>query len=305
MTDARTTADQAGRVREYYAAATDELYLRTWNAEHIHFGVFEPGDCPEPETFLPAHAGMNRALERTIEVTVEPAGICPGDHVVDAGCGVGGTSMYLARTRACLVTGINLSEEQLAIARRRADEAEVAGEVTFEWGDCSRRLPVGDSAADIIVNIESACHYRDRQQFLHEVRRVLRNGGGLVAMDWLARESITASEYERFIAPLDGPWALHGLETEQSYREKLRTAGLEVQTFSGFGGKDHDNLKVVEWCLQRMRRREKTGPPNAMRQRWMAKLAVLARAWRSGCFTLGRYYAVKQRASLRNIHPGA
>ena len=59
----------------------------------------------------------------------------PGQHVLDIGCGWGGTALYLNRAAGVQVTGITLSEEQLKVARERASAAGVADRVRFELID--------------------------------------------------------------------------------------------------------------------------------------------------------------------------
>lgn len=61
--------------------------------------------------------------------------LSPGQTVLDIGCGWGGLALYLHRTTGADVLGITLSENQLAIARRRAAEAGVADHVRFELID--------------------------------------------------------------------------------------------------------------------------------------------------------------------------
>ncbi len=59
----------------------------------------------------------------------------PGQKVLDIGCGWGGLALYLNRVADVDVLGITLSEEQLAVAKRRAAEAGVADRVKFELID--------------------------------------------------------------------------------------------------------------------------------------------------------------------------
>lgn len=59
----------------------------------------------------------------------------PGLEVLDIGCGWGGMALTLARESGARVTGITLSQEQLAEARRRAEEAGLADRVRFELMD--------------------------------------------------------------------------------------------------------------------------------------------------------------------------
>jgi cyclopropane-fatty-acyl-phospholipid synthase len=59
----------------------------------------------------------------------------PGQRVLDIGCGWGGMALYLHRVAGVDVLGITLSEEQLKVARRRAEKAGVSGHVKFELID--------------------------------------------------------------------------------------------------------------------------------------------------------------------------
>jgi cyclopropane-fatty-acyl-phospholipid synthase len=59
----------------------------------------------------------------------------PGQKVLDLGCGWGGLALYLNRVADVDVLGVTLSKEQLAFARRRAEEAGVADRVRFELTD--------------------------------------------------------------------------------------------------------------------------------------------------------------------------
>ncbi|MEI9927458.1 MAG: cyclopropane-fatty-acyl-phospholipid synthase family protein [Sphingomonas sp.] len=61
--------------------------------------------------------------------------IQPGMRVLDIGCGWGGMALYLHAQTGAEVLGVTLSQEQLKVARRRAEEAGVADKVRFELID--------------------------------------------------------------------------------------------------------------------------------------------------------------------------
>jgi len=99
----------------------------------------------------------------------------PGQHVLDIGCGWGGTALYLNRVAGVQVTGITLSEEQLKVARQRAAAAGVADQVRFELLDY--RAVEGEF--DRIVSIGmfehvGAAHY---EEFFATCRRLLKPQG--------------------------------------------------------------------------------------------------------------------------------
>ncbi len=59
----------------------------------------------------------------------------PGQRVLDIGCGWGGMALYLAHAEDVHVTGVTLSEEQLAVARARAEVLGVSDRVEFRLQD--------------------------------------------------------------------------------------------------------------------------------------------------------------------------
>jgi cyclopropane fatty-acyl-phospholipid synthase-like methyltransferase len=121
------------------------------------------------------------------QVLADAVAIRPGEHVLDAGCGIGGGGIWLASERGARVFGVTLSETQLRIAREAALRAGVVDRVEFRVEDYTRTsLP--DESVDVVWAHESACYAPDRRALLEEVRRVLRPGGRIVVADgFLAR----------------------------------------------------------------------------------------------------------------------
>lgn len=76
--------------------------------------------------------------------------IRPGDHVLEIGCGWGGFAEFAARELDCKVTGITISNEQLAFAKNRIAKAGLEDKVDLRFCDY-RDL---DSQYDRIVSIE-------------------------------------------------------------------------------------------------------------------------------------------------------
>jgi SAM-dependent methyltransferase len=73
---------------------------------------------------------------------------------------------------------VNITEWQLAAGRDRLREAAAAPVV----GDATR-LPIADGVVDGVISVEAAFHFRSRQAFFEECRRVLRPGGVLSISD--------------------------------------------------------------------------------------------------------------------------
>jgi cyclopropane-fatty-acyl-phospholipid synthase len=112
-------------VAHHYDIGND-LYRLMLDSEHMQYScAYWPREglsLAEAQAAKLAHIVAKLALE-------------PGQRVLDIGCGWGGMAIYLARHCGVEVHGITLSEEQLALARQRVEEAGVAGRVRLELVD--------------------------------------------------------------------------------------------------------------------------------------------------------------------------
>jgi len=99
----------------------------------------------------------------------------PGMKVLDIGSGWGGTALYLNRVADVDVLGITLSEEQLKVARRRAEEAGVADRVKFELIDYRHLTGTFDRIVSIgMFEHVGAAHY---EEFYASCRDLLAEDG--------------------------------------------------------------------------------------------------------------------------------
>ena len=99
----------------------------------------------------------------------------PGMKVLDIGSGWGGTALYLNRVAGVEVLGITLSEEQLKVARRRAEEAGVADRVKFELIDYRHLTGTFDRIVSIgMFEHVGAAHY---EEFYAKCRELLAEDG--------------------------------------------------------------------------------------------------------------------------------
>lgn len=245
-----TGQEQLDRVESYYDLRTEGFYQRLWDPNHLHYGLFEPGACPpleghfkNPDGTMPA---ITRACRRMVEVTTAPCEIQADYHVLDAGCGVGGTAIQLAQSHGCRVTGVTNTRLHLEIGEKKAKEARLDDRVSFKYADCSDRLPFDSESIDAVVNIESACHYNNRRRFLEEVNRVLKKGGRIAAEDWMSADRLSPDLYEQYIQPICDVAALSSLETESGYRRMLQDVGLRLLEFRRFDGEEKDNVRLFE-----------------------------------------------------------
>ena len=102
----------------------------------------------------------------------------PGQRVLDIGCGWGGLALYLNRVADVEVLGITLSEEQLRVARQRAEAAGVADRVRFELID----YRAVEGRFDRIVSVGMFEHVGPPQYrtFFNACRRLLTDEGTML-----------------------------------------------------------------------------------------------------------------------------
>ncbi|MDY6779430.1 MAG: methyltransferase domain-containing protein [Halobacteria archaeon] len=213
-----TSEEVVDEVNEYYDECQVDYSLIWGTDEHLsmHYGYHDE----ENESIEDAVINLNR-------VVADRAGIEEGDRVLDAGCGVGGSAIWLAKNRGAEVTGVNINQKQVQKARRGAEREGVTDSVEFLVKDFTDTgLP--DDHFDVVWSVESVCHAEDEREFLSEAKRVLKDGGRIVVADgFLGKPEDELSEDERrgFESMLEG-MAAPNLSTVDEFGEDLESEGF-------------------------------------------------------------------------------
>jgi tocopherol O-methyltransferase len=207
----------AAAVLRYYDQTRWD-YKHLWKSDStlgIHFGYYDG--------LAPTH---RLAVQRMNEVLASAAAIDASDVVLDAGCGLGGSAIWLAAALGCSVLGINIVPYQLQLARQAAASRNLGHLAQFDARDyADTGLPA--ASFSVVWALESVVHAPSKEAFAREAYRLLRPGGRLVLAEYMARGNpqLTADEAEIFTPWLQG-WAMPGLMTEQGYRTALHDAGF-------------------------------------------------------------------------------
>jgi cyclopropane-fatty-acyl-phospholipid synthase len=107
-----------------------------YDLSHELYRTFLDPDLQYSCAYFPdADTSLEEAQRAKKQHIISKLHLEPGHRVLDIGCGWGGLALSLAKAEHVFVLGITLSQEQLAVARKRAKEAGLEHRVTFELMD--------------------------------------------------------------------------------------------------------------------------------------------------------------------------
>lgn len=170
------------------------------------------------------------ASQRITSRVVEALGLRPGEHVLDAGCGMGTPAIWIAGHSKVRVTGITVSQVQVAGGNERAAASGMSEHVTFEYGDFMA-LSYPEGMFDAVIAIESLQEAPDLDKSVQELFRVLRPGGRMVISDCTTEREMNAEQAKKFRTDVN----VVRPPTLAEWFDSLRGAGFEVEEYTQCG----------------------------------------------------------------------
>lgn len=273
---------QKSSIRSHYQLGT--LFYRVLWGPHIHHGLWN-GD----ESASVAQCQLTDTL-------ADLAQISTGDKMVDIGCGMGGSSIRLAKLRGVNATGVTLSPVQARWASMSSRLNRVGSQTRFIAHD-AETVEFDAASFDIVWSVECTEHLFDKPEFFRRAAQWLRPGGRMAICVWFEGEDISRSDHrqqceevcERFVCP--------SLATRDDYAGWMTDQGLQIRHNVDWTDRV---TKTWEICKQRVQR---TGV------RHLAKILdreqvdfidgfdALLNAYRSGAMQYGAIVAEKPLAT--------
>lgn len=262
-------------IRRHYELATP-FYWLLWG-RHIHHGLWH------------GQESAVEAQQQLTETLAREAGVCDGDAVLDVGCGMGGSSIHLARALRCRVTGITISAFQRRWAKISARWRRVASRTEFYRVD-AEQVEFPAEAFDVVWSIECTEHLYDKARFFRRAAGWLRPGGRMAICAWLAGDALDHGQRQQVHDVCEG-FFCPSLGTGADYRQWLEGAGLVVE-------RDFDWTARVErtWeiCGRRVRRsgvRWLAAAIDRSSAMFLGRFETILSAYRSGAMRYGCFIA--------------
>ncbi len=202
-----------------------------------------------PPDLAPVDEFHIRGREATIELA-NRVSLQPGLHVLDVGCGLGGSARYLASEHGCYATGIDLTKEYVEVATALADLVGLKDRVEFRQSS-ALTIPFDNNSFDVVWTEHVQMNISDKRAFYTEIARVLKPGGRLLFHDIFQGDG-GPPHY-----PV--PWAetseISFLATPETIRGLLNTLGFKLLSW------ENKSQHSLEWFAATLERIKQSGPP--------------------------------------------
>ncbi len=201
-------------------------FYSLWLDETMNYSsAWFEGDLTRPIE-LAQQAKVRRALAQ--------CRVKPGDRVLELGCGWGALAECGAQEFGATVTGITLSDEQLAFAQRRLADKGLSAQADLRKQDYR---DVTDAPFDAIASIEmfEAVGREYWPSYFRTLRERLKVGGRACIQSITIRDDL----FDRYVKSTDfiQQYVFPGglLPSASAFREQARLAGLQVVDELAFG----------------------------------------------------------------------
>jgi tocopherol O-methyltransferase len=168
------------QIQQFYDASSG-LWENIWG-EHMHHGYYGV----DGQKKLDRRQAQIDLIEELLRWSAYNSPETP--KIIDIGCGIGGSSLYLAEKLHGEVVGITLSPVQANRAQERAATAGLSNRAIFKVAN-ALDIPYPDNTFDLVWTLESGEHMPDKDKFLQECYRILKPGGRMILATWCHRST--------------------------------------------------------------------------------------------------------------------
>jgi cyclopropane fatty-acyl-phospholipid synthase-like methyltransferase len=212
----------ADDIAAYYDKNTGKFLALGGSGEvaAIHRAIWAPGVTTKAAAFNYLNQLVAEAIIPCLKPDTEQTA------VLDLGCGVGGTSTWLARALGVHVTGVTISSEQQQLASERALALGLEQQCRFLRGDFANMPDL--APVDVAFAIESFVHARCAESFFVMADRHIRPGGRLIICDDFLASDVCDTRASYWVNRFRRGWHLNNLVTSSQAVSAARQSGFRL-----------------------------------------------------------------------------
>jgi tocopherol O-methyltransferase len=259
------------------------LFYRLLWGQHIHHGLWENDEAPEV-----AQLNLTDTLAALAEVRV-------GDHVVDVGCGMGGSSIRLASRYGAQVTGITLSPVQRLWAMAAARMEGVHRSTEFRRVD-AEKAEFERESFDVVWSIECTEHLFDKAAFFRRAATWLKPGGRMTICAWLAGPRAVEPDGAEQVRRVCEGFLCPSLGAADDYVGWMRDAGLVVEPVLDWTDRVTETWEICRRRVQQTRVRWLAKVIDRQTTQFLDDFTTILEAYRSGAMSYGCFVARRPEA---------
>jgi cyclopropane fatty-acyl-phospholipid synthase-like methyltransferase len=143
---------------------------------------------------------------------------------MDAGCGVGGSAIYLAQQKNAKVSGVTLSDLQVKTARQNIEKYNLASKVRISKQDYGH-TSFESATFDVVWACESLSSSEEKANFISEAIRLLKPGGRMIIADFYRTENQV--DQKGILKKWSDSWAMAELVTSKNIEKVASKCGFK------------------------------------------------------------------------------
>lgn len=223
------------KVKNYYKYA-DIAYRILWRDKDslgMHLGFWYKNTKSHKESLLNHNLFMAKISK-----------INSKDIILDAGCGVGGSSIWLYKKFKTKVYGISISKSQIEKARRYVKKENLGDVINFSVQDYSKtKFP--NNKFTLIWAQESLPHEDNKLKFLKESYRLLKKGGRLISSDYFSMKKDYSNRERQIMDTFTNGWAMAHFISQSEFIRMTKKVGFKNVKY-------YNTTKLIEPSLKKL-----------------------------------------------------
>ena len=200
-----------------YYNATQLFYNLLWATSDslaMHYGIWEKNI----QNLNEAQINENRLVSKLLNVN-------SSDIILDAGCGIGGTIIWMSENFGCKTIGTTICQKQVDQGKFHIKKRQLEKVVNIVLKDFTK-TGYPDNSFTKIFGIEAICYAPNQEEFAREVYRLLKPKGQYLRADGFLNSNKLSINNQKIYKDWCKGWAVPDLNTVDEYIELLNKVGF-------------------------------------------------------------------------------